>query len=155
MGAQGCAKEAEHKESASQSGLGIDRLLEDTKAQMVGQNRCRVAQRMAHWAATKDDKWQTGAENKLRNPAPDIPSSTNVALPAPLLDGGQGKRSSVKMTDNEGADGGGVEAEKRSEGDSKTGNKGNKTTEILSNKQPNLFAGALRPTNSLNPSPRK
>ncbi len=41
------------------------------------------------------------------------------------------------MTENEGADGGSVEAEKRSEGDSKTGNKGNKATEMLSNEQPN------------------
>ncbi len=41
-----------------------------------------------------------------------------------------------------------MEAEKRSEGGSETGNKGNETTEILSNKQPNPFAGALHPTNS-------
>jgi hypothetical protein len=36
------------------------------------------------------------------------------------------------MTENEWADGGGVEADKRSEGDSKTRNKGNETMEILS-----------------------
>jgi hypothetical protein len=103
---------------------------------------------MAHWAATKDDEWQTGAENNLSNPVPDIPSSINAVLPAPLLDGGQGKRTKVKLTKKEWADGGGMGAEKRSDWNGETGNDSNATMEILDDEQPNLFAGALHPTNS-------
>ena len=65
MGAQGCAKEAEHNESAFYTSWGTrypvaDKPLDNKRATVVGQSRAKVARRMAQMAATEDDEGQHG-----------------------------------------------------------------------------------------------
>jgi hypothetical protein len=86
---------AEHTGGASRLVVGsislwLDRFLEDQNARVVGRTWCRVAQRMARWAATEDNERQQemGAGT---NPAPENLTSSNKVLPQPLLECGQGK----------------------------------------------------------------
>ncbi len=69
MGAQGCAKEAEHNESAFYTSWGMrypvaDKPLDDKRAMVVGRSCAKVARHMAQMAATEDDEGQHG---KARN----------------------------------------------------------------------------------------
>jgi hypothetical protein len=103
---------------------------------------------MAQGAATKDDEWQHGADTNHSKHAPDITSSSNEVLPEPLLDGGQGKRGNIDLMSSERADKFGVGATKQNDWEGNRDNGDNGTTEIMGDEQPNLFAGALHPTNS-------
>ena len=94
-GALGCAMEAEHNGSASQSVVEIrgqckESFWDDRKAQMVGRMRWWVARRTAQWASLQDDERQQGSG------APNTPIwqtglSSNNVVPHPLMDCGQRK----------------------------------------------------------------
>jgi hypothetical protein len=87
--------EAEHNEGASIKAIGmvegqrLDRLGDNRKASVVGRSRCRVARRLACWAATADDIWQQDARDSDHYVG-DTTMAIEV-LAQPLLDCGQGK----------------------------------------------------------------
>jgi hypothetical protein len=89
--------EAEHNRIASQSGVDSrgqrqETSWDDRKERVVGITRCRVARRMAQWAASKDDEWQQGA-GATNTPVWQSGPSSNDEVPHPLMDCGQGKFS--------------------------------------------------------------
>ena len=63
------------------------------RAQMVGKTQCKVARRMAQWAASQDDEQQQGA-GEPHTPTNKNGPSSNEGIPHPLMDCGQGKNMS-------------------------------------------------------------
>jgi hypothetical protein len=95
--------EAEHNGIASQSGIGTRGQRQETswydrKARVVGITWCRVARRMAQWAALKDDERQQGA-GATNTPVWQSGSSSNDEVPHPLMDCGHGKFSNKDNKD--------------------------------------------------------
>jgi hypothetical protein len=72
----------------------LDKLMDNSKALIVGWSRCRLAHQMEQWEATTDDKGQPGMGKKI-TPTPEKSILNSNRLPHPLLDGGQGKTDST------------------------------------------------------------
>jgi hypothetical protein len=65
---------------------------------MVGKTRCKVARRMAQWAFSQDDEHQQGVGGSI-NPDKQNGLSSNVKIPHPLMDCGQGKNKNNENND--------------------------------------------------------
>ena len=123
---------------------------------MVGKTRCKVARRMAQWAASQDDEQEQGTGEPITPINQNGPSS-NDEIPHPLMDCGQGKN----MSDEGGvgvdvAVGVGVDVasekdgERTSDGeDDATGNDSAKDVPIAIAGINYLIAGASHPINKL------